>query len=293
MFNNKKEIEDWLNKLEVKKYIINDNLVVDVIASVDIQSDNLKYLPVKFGHVTGSFSCAFSSLISLKGSPDRVDGHFDCSHNSLNSLKYLPPIIGSYLNCSNNELISLKFCNPIVNGGFYCKNNKLKTLEFGPTEVDGDFDCSMNKLKSLTYSSLIIKGSYFCRDNKIVSLKGCPFEINGELNCTHNKLTSLDGVGIVRGTVNCEFNKIKTLKSSLQYVDGNILINANLVDIDSNLKYLGGELIHTNSKKISGFEEYYNGDEMNLPRKVMNSILLEKKLNIDLPLTAKFKKMKI
>jgi hypothetical protein len=92
--------------------------LVDVQGTFDCLTQGLKSLSgIKFGTVTGDFSCADNQLTSLEGAPQTVKGFFSCSQNQLTSLEGAPQTVGS----------------------FYCHNNKLTTLEGAPRTVEGNF----------------------------------------------------------------------------------------------------------------------------------------------------------
>lgn len=100
---------------------------------------------MKFGKISGSFTCGGNNLTSLSGSPYYVGGSFICSNNKLVDLKESPIEVGDTFNCIYNN---------------------LKTLDGMPLEIGRDFYCSHNKkLKSLKSMSNI-NGSIFC-DNEI------------------------------------------------------------------------------------------------------------------------------
>ena len=50
----------------------------------------------------GSIFCRCSSLISLKGAPEKVGGYFDCSGNALTTLEGAPKEVGGYFYCSGS-----------------------------------------------------------------------------------------------------------------------------------------------------------------------------------------------
>lgn len=125
MLETRKEIEDWLNKYEIKNYIINDDLTVDVDGSINLSS--VKFIPLKsssgqiqkiemiydkrflldeiqvqFNICTKDFVCKTNALKSLKGCPRIVKGNFDCSKNKiLISLEHLG-FVGQTLICDDN-----------------------------------------------------------------------------------------------------------------------------------------------------------------------------------------------
>jgi hypothetical protein len=92
MLNNKKDIKLWLEEYNIKNYIINGDLTVDVFQDVDIGNRKLNEIPVKFNIVNGDFYCDSNKLSSLKDCPKEVSGDFVCTHNKLTSLDYLPRV---------------------------------------------------------------------------------------------------------------------------------------------------------------------------------------------------------
>jgi len=111
----KEGVIEVCEKYEIENYIINDDLSIDVDGDVELDSKNLKYLPLKFNYVSGYFTCARNKLKTLKGSPQTVSGSFYCN---------------------NNKLKSLEGCPQTVDGNFICIDNKLTDLEHFP-EVNG------------------------------------------------------------------------------------------------------------------------------------------------------------
>src|ERR1035437_9845607 len=102
-------IEKWLSEMEIKKYIINNELTIDVFEDIN-QIYHLYELPefIQFNIVKDKFNYSNCKLISLKGCPKIVGSKND---------KY------SYFGCEHNELISLEYCPRIVYGDFYCRFN--------------------------------------------------------------------------------------------------------------------------------------------------------------------------
>lgn len=92
-FNNKNDIKDWLDKYNIKKYTINNDLTVNVDGNVNLSGKQIFEIPFQFNIVNGSFNISFASIKSLLGSPYIVNGQFICSHNYLHSLKYIPRFI--------------------------------------------------------------------------------------------------------------------------------------------------------------------------------------------------------
>ena len=106
MLKTKSKIESWLIKMNIKNYVINDDLTIDVNGDVDLSTKNLNNIPVQFGIVKGSFNCAENQLTSLKGAPYNVAHFFVCDDNLLTNLEYGPSK---------------------VNGSFYCEGNPIQS----------------------------------------------------------------------------------------------------------------------------------------------------------------------
>jgi hypothetical protein len=104
-----KHIHHQCNMLDIQKFIIQDDGVVNVFEDVDI-SGKLLYnqIPIIFGKVDGDFLCDFNNLDSLKNAPHTVKGVFSCSNNALKSLEYIPTYIGGDLYIQNNMIASYK-----------------------------------------------------------------------------------------------------------------------------------------------------------------------------------------
>lgn len=165
------EIESWLKKNNIKKYIIDENLTIHVRQSVCLSEKKLKEIPYKFGEISGDFLINFNQLTSLKNCPDVVFGVFNCSYNNITSLKYGPEkVFGNYL----------------------CQNNKLHDLEYIASFIDGELNCNSNDLINIKHINSNSKiTSINCSNNKISSLKGCPKSLNN-LFCENNKISNFN-----------------------------------------------------------------------------------------------------
>ncbi len=124
MLKTKEEVKKWLDKYNVKKYTINEDLTVDVHGNVSLYNKKLKSIDIQFNKIKGGFNCSGNKLTSLKGCPKEVIEFF---------------------NCQDNELISLEGCPKEVGGFFYCQRNELTNLDFLPEKVDRNFWCDGNQ----------------------------------------------------------------------------------------------------------------------------------------------------
>jgi hypothetical protein len=100
-------ITKWLDDMNVKNYIINDDYTIDVNGHVNIVNKDLKEIPyyIQFNIITLFFDCSGNYLISLKGCPMIVRSNFWCSYNNLTSLEYCPLIVEENFGCENNDII--------------------------------------------------------------------------------------------------------------------------------------------------------------------------------------------
>jgi hypothetical protein len=135
LLTTKEEIKTWLDGQNIKDYVINDDLTVDVKNSVHLSWRQLDVIPIQFGIIEGSFYCDNNELTTLKGAPKVIKLDFDCRNNYLTDLKGGPEITRDY-NCPQNKLLSLKGSPKKVLGIFNCSyNDDLRSLKNGPKVV--------------------------------------------------------------------------------------------------------------------------------------------------------------
>jgi hypothetical protein len=166
-FVKRKSIEMILLKYKIKNYHINRDGTVDVDGNIVLEKILFTKLPLKFGRVTGHFSCSANQLTTLEGAPKEVSGNFRCSYNQLTTLEGAPKEVA---------------------GGFYCYNNQLTTLEGAPKVVGGDFVCYNNQLTTLEGAPKVVGGSFYCRNNQLTTLEGAPKRVGGGIYFYDNPL---------------------------------------------------------------------------------------------------------
>ena len=88
-------------------YIIRDDLVVDFIGDLNISDRELTDIPVKFGHIRGSFFAHSNKLKTLHNAPDIVEGILFVPDNLLTDLTGIPKKIGHICEISRNQITSL------------------------------------------------------------------------------------------------------------------------------------------------------------------------------------------
>jgi hypothetical protein len=94
---------------------------------------------IKFGTVTGSFTCDNNDLKTLEGAPRVVERGFGCSTNRLKSLKGGPERVGEDFYCNNNNLTDLTGSPDYVGGSFACIGNPLESFEGAPKFIGEKF----------------------------------------------------------------------------------------------------------------------------------------------------------
>lgn len=111
-FNESNILKDTYIHYLCKKYKIRDYILtkngVNVLGEVSLAGFIFNELPIKFGRVTGHFSCNNCKLTNLNNSPRRIDGHFIASNNNLISFEGFPDHIGLGVSLLNNPIRSAK-----------------------------------------------------------------------------------------------------------------------------------------------------------------------------------------
>jgi len=190
--NTPADITAWLNLMGIANYTLTPNsqygFIIDVEGDVFINEKNLEYIPVKFGSVSGAFSCYDNDLTSLLGCPATVGKFFNCAHNQLTDLAHAPKSVGGDFSCSQNKLVTLKGCPQKIQGDFQSQNNELTSLVGGPEMVEGRFYCRNNQLKTLKGCPTHIEKTFYCENNKIENLEFCPKSIGLYFICKNNPL---------------------------------------------------------------------------------------------------------
>lgn len=79
------DIDRKCKEFGISNYTITDN-IVDVNGNVNLFDKNLNKIPIKFGKVTGNFTCAHNRLTNLENCPKWVGGNFYCQSNNLESI---------------------------------------------------------------------------------------------------------------------------------------------------------------------------------------------------------------
>lgn len=145
------DIRNICSRYNIDKYIINDDLSIDVDGSVHICAQNIEALPLVFNKVSRNFDCSRNKLTTLYGAPREVGGSFYCSNNDLKTLEHSPVIVRNDYYCRDCKLTSLKGAPVDIGGSFFCFGNRLTSLLYAPKNIWGDFNCSENYLTTLEH----------------------------------------------------------------------------------------------------------------------------------------------
>jgi hypothetical protein len=130
-------IHSICKKYNIQNYTINEDGSIDVNGSVYLSKKGLTELPLKFGKVSGNFSCSYNQLTSLEGSPSSV-GTFYCSYNQLTSLEGSPREVQDFY-CDDNQLTSLSGISQEIRRNISCKFNKIRDVKGIKDGWDGLF----------------------------------------------------------------------------------------------------------------------------------------------------------
>jgi len=134
LYESFENIHEICKEYRIYNYTINPDGSIDVPyknnikgfdGRVDLQSENLTKLPLKFNKVSGYFECSYNNLTSLEGSPKEVNGDFHCSYNQLSSFQYAPIIIRGYFDCEDNNIKSFEYFPNYIGSYFYCIGNPI------------------------------------------------------------------------------------------------------------------------------------------------------------------------
>lgn len=89
----KKQIDDWLKQNRIHNYNIDDNLIIHVDDNVSLSAKRLRFLPYRFGTVTGSFYIGHNPIESLINTPGYIGKDFDMSYTQIKYIDTSPIII--------------------------------------------------------------------------------------------------------------------------------------------------------------------------------------------------------
>jgi hypothetical protein len=179
------EEEYDIRKMFSKPWTIDKEGRYSTEGNVEISADMLvnDKFPISFGKVGGNFTCVYSKLTSLIGSPYEVVGNFNCSENELTSLEGGPEKVGGNYFCANNNITSLKGAPKELGGNFYCGFNRLKTLEGGLKRVNS------------------ISAKY----NEIEYIENGTIQVRYDINLKHNPIKmTVEEIKAVTGATNVE-----------------------------------------------------------------------------------------
>jgi hypothetical protein len=143
------DVVEICQRYNIKSWSINSDGLVDVDDDVWLNGKELTKLPLRFGNVSGIFSCYENNLTSLKGCPKFVGEDFHCSQNELTSLEGCPQEVSGSFYCYQNKLASLEGGPKSVGGRFWCWKNQLTSLRFAPEEVEGEVDALPNPISDI------------------------------------------------------------------------------------------------------------------------------------------------
>lgn len=296
-YTEKKDIQKWLKKHLIKDYIIHDDLSVSVNKSVNLNNENLAFIPIQFNVVNGDFSINGNKLTTLKGLPYEVNGCLNATHNHLINLNFFPKMVKGSISLNNNLLETLEGLPSHVND-LDVKTNKLKTLKGAPKIVEKSFNCSFNQLSTLEGGPEIVKLGYYCSNNQLVNLDFAPNKTD-TFYAMRNKLTTLKGslkeVKIVNvgenplkkfNSINFKCDELHIFKTELGQLNNyedikNLDINK-IIDTTLNFPNEAQDLVSIN--QVSGYT---------IKVYILNFKIYQEKLMLEKTILTSFQKAKI
>ena len=141
------EVAKICREYGIKNWSLNKDGLVDVYGNVYLYRENLKKLPLRFGTITGYFSCNDNKLTTLEGAPHTVGDYFKCDDNQLTSLKGAPHTVSGF-NCEYNKLTSLEGAPRSVGSNFWCADNNIRSFD-GLMNIVWCFHCSGNPVREI------------------------------------------------------------------------------------------------------------------------------------------------
>ena len=174
---------DILQRCEVNSKGEVDVFSGNIVISPEIspETKDLKHLPIKFGHVSGTFRFGASvwsplgtlNITTLQGSPENCQ-NFDATNTKITDLNGGPKYVtGNYRVNHVGYLKSLEGGPTEVGGGFYFSQTGVKSLKGSPKRV-GIFGCNTNNIKSLVGGPEHVDGTYDVGNCLLTSLEGAP-----------------------------------------------------------------------------------------------------------------------
>ncbi|MCW3696286.1 hypothetical protein [Burkholderia cenocepacia] len=174
--------------------------------------------------IHGNFSCAYSDLTSLKGSPQFIKGDFFCNNNHLETLEGGPERVDGSFDCSYNNIVNLIGAPKEVGENFDCSNTYsrkatpgLASLEGSPERIKGNFNCFASHLTTLVGGPKHVNGNFVCVSNLLDNLHGAPKYVGGNMDCSANKLQTLNGFKYVEHKFSIEKNPDLSLVEIAQF----------------------------------------------------------------------------
>ena len=113
-FQTHDEIHKICKQYKITNYTINSDGSIDVNGDVNLHSESLRKLPLKFNNVSGNFWCNDNRLTTLEGGPQSVGDDFNCYVNKLTTLEGAPQSVNRFSCSDNKDLKSLNYLSEYI-----------------------------------------------------------------------------------------------------------------------------------------------------------------------------------
>jgi hypothetical protein len=235
-------IKEWLDKYNIKNYIINSDKTIDVKGDVDLFNKGLEEIPnfIQFNVIYGKFDVSHNRLTSLKGGPKKVKDNFMCQHNSLTDLEYAPTYVGTYAYLFNQKMkpkAEKKYLQKYPpKKGYTGVNPNEMNEEFTRNQEDklssvgvGKISLIKQWLEKYKVYNYIITEDYYIDTTDSVNLSYRKINkipdyiqfniIKGYFDISNNSLTSLKGCPKwIQHSFSCSYNNLSSLDYAPDYV---------------------------------------------------------------------------
>ena len=144
------DVTSICKKYGIRNWTLNDDGSIDVDGSVYLYTKGLTELPLKFGKVSGYFTCDNNQLTTLEGCPTSVGDDFNCSYNQLTTFKGCPESISGNFQCYYNKIVNFyEFPDRLIGMELYLEDNPLGEIYHGIFKGDSRCIDLLNMTRSI------------------------------------------------------------------------------------------------------------------------------------------------
>lgn len=144
-------IEEVLNKYDVKNYTINKDGSVNLTGDVSFFNKGIDKIPFEIKSTTGIIDFSYNNLTSLEGCPEVAHSIF-FARNKIKEIDCVP-MESKLLSLSNNEIENLNFPEGFNSGEIVLRHNNIYDLKGMPSSFNGKIFLQYNPIATLFKSN--------------------------------------------------------------------------------------------------------------------------------------------